>query len=87
MTHTHTIFDAIRAKGLSVAEVARQAELSRPTVYAACDPESNANTETLAAIAEVLGMDLSRFSEAQNANVVARSAFYAELQRIVEGKQ
>lgn len=87
MTHTHTIFDAIRAKGLSVAEVARLAGLSRPTIYAACDPESNASTETLAAIAEVLGMDLSQFYAARYANLVARSAFYLELQRIAEGKQ
>ena len=87
MTHTHTIFDAIRAKGLSVAEVARQAGLSRPTIYAACDPENNAHTETLYAIAMVLDMDLSRFRQARYQDVIARNGFHAELQRIVEGKQ
>lgn len=50
------LITTIRAKGMTVASVARLAGVTRPTIYALTNPERSPELKTLLAVARVLNM-------------------------------
>jgi len=47
----------IRTHGLTVAEVARRANVSRPAIYDLGNPNKNPTMKTLCAVADVIGVN------------------------------
>lgn len=46
----------IRDRGMTVAAVARMANVSRPTIYELADPSANPTLKTVTAVAGILGL-------------------------------
>lgn len=50
------IIKHIKSKGMTVAAVARMAQVSRPTIYALANANVSPRAKTVAAVASILGV-------------------------------